>query len=93
MPQIELNDQVFQAAERRAADRGYSNVAEYIAGVVVDDLSGADHDFDHVFTPERAAELERISADVKGGGKTYSMSEVHEHFEGRRRAWLENHAT
>jgi hypothetical protein len=33
-------------------------------------------ELDHVFTPERIAELESISAEIKAGGKTYTMAEV-----------------
>jgi hypothetical protein len=80
MPQINLNDQVFDVAQRRAADEGYSSVDEYIADVVVQDVGGENASFDHVFTPERLAELEQISAEIKAGGKTHSMAEVQEHF-------------
>jgi hypothetical protein len=48
---------------------------------------------DYGFTPEQISELERISAEIKAGGKTYSMAEVQEHFESRRKAWLADHAT
>jgi hypothetical protein len=54
--------------------------------------SGEESDnFDHVFTPVRIAALERISADIKAGSKTYTMAEVREHFEKRRKRWVANH--
>lgn len=93
MAQIQLSDQIFQAAQRRAASGGYSSVDDYIADVVVQDLSEKPDHFDHLFTPERIAHLEKISADIKSGGKTYTMAEAKEHFENRRKAWLTNHAT
>ena len=46
--------------------------------------------FDHLFTPEVIADLRTISAEVKAGGKTYSMEEVDEHFVQKRKAWLAN---
>jgi hypothetical protein len=93
MPQVQLNDQVFQAAQRRAAAGGYSSVDDYIADVVVQDLDESGDNLSHIFTPERIASLEQISAEIKAGGKTYSMDEVKEHFEDRRKAWLANHAS
>lgn len=93
MPQVELSDQAFEAAQRRAAEGGYSTVEEYIADIVACDVSGAGQDFDHLFTPERLAELERISTEIKAGGKTHSMGEAREHFDKKRKAWLANQAT
>jgi len=46
---------------------------------------------DHLFTPEVVADLRSISAEIKAGGKTYSMDEVDEHFAQKRKAWLANH--
>jgi len=92
MPQVQLNDKVFDAAQRRAADGGYTSVDEYIADVVIGDLNGVEN-FDHLFTPERIAELETISAEIKAGGKTYTIDEAQEHFETKRKAWLEKHAS
>jgi hypothetical protein len=93
MPQIQLDDQVFQAAQRRAADGGYSSVNEYIADVVVHDISDKADNYDHLFTPERLAELDRISTAIKSGGKTYTIDEVREHFDSKRKEWLANHVS
>jgi hypothetical protein len=43
--------------------------------------------FDHIFTPEVIARLDRISAEIKAGGRTYTMDEVREHFEKKRKEW------
>ena len=93
MPQVHLSDQVFNAAQRHASDGGYSSVDEYIADVVVHDAGDESENLNPIFTPERLAELERISAEIKAGGNTHSMVEVHQHFERKRKEWLENHAT
>jgi hypothetical protein len=93
MPEVRLDDQVFKVAQRRAADAGYSSVDEYIANVVIHDHSEESDNFDHLFTAERLAQLDQISAEIKAGGKTYSVAEVREHFERKRKAWLANHAT
>ena len=94
MPQVQIDDQVFKAAQRRAADGGYSSVEAYITDVVVHDLTD-DRDetpnLDHLFTPQVVTELEQISAKAKAGGKTYTSAEVGEHFRKRSNAWRENH--
>jgi hypothetical protein len=45
--------------------------------------------FDHLFTPERIAHLDRICAEIDAGGKMYSIEEVEEHLNTIRREWLE----
>ena len=97
MPQVQLDDKIFDAARRRATDAGYASVDEYITDVVVHDLTGdvgtETLDANHVFTPERLAELERISASVKAGGKTFTIADAQQHFANRRKTWLANHAS
>jgi hypothetical protein len=93
MPQIELDETIFMAAQRQALSAGYPSVDAYVADVVVH-ASQADADnADHVFTPHRIAELENISAEIKAGGVTHSLAEVREHFENKRKAWLAKHAS
>jgi hypothetical protein len=93
MPEIQLNDQIFKVAQRRAADGGYSSVDEYIADIVVHDITEDADNFNDVFTPERLARLGEISAEIKAGGKTHTIAEVQEHFENKRKAWLANHVS
>lgn len=93
MAQVRIDDEVFEAALRRATSAGYANVDEYITDIVVHDLDEAGDDVSLIFTPERIAELERISSEIKAGGRTYSMAEAHEHFENRRKEWLANHGS
>jgi hypothetical protein len=38
-----------------------------------------------LFTPEVLAELDQISAEIKAGGKSYTMEEVREHLEKTRK--------
>jgi hypothetical protein len=61
MPQIQLEEQLFQAAIHRAAGKGYVSVDEYIADMVVQDIGNVADNFDHMFTPEKIAELNQIS--------------------------------
>jgi hypothetical protein len=96
MHQVQLNDQLYKEAQRRATEAGFSTVDEYVADVVshdlVEDNGDETPDLDHLFTPEVIAQLDQISAEIKAGGKTYTMEEVREHFEKKRKKWLQNHA-
>lgn len=90
MQQVQLDDRLYKEAQRRAAEARFSSVDEYVADVVNDDLIGANGEetpnLDHLFTPEVIADLDRISAEIKAGGKTYSSDEVREHFAKKRAA-------
>jgi hypothetical protein len=92
MPQVELDDQVFKAAQRRAADGGYSTVGEYIADMVVHDMVDEDlaatPDLDHLFTPERIGEIDKAAAEIDGG-KFFTAEQVREHFKQKRAAWAQ----
>jgi hypothetical protein len=46
--------------------------------------------FDHLFTPEVIAELDKISKAIKAGEKTYTIKELNSHLKRRRREWLRN---
>jgi hypothetical protein len=95
MPQIQIDDQVFKAAQRRATDGGYSSVDAYITDVVVHDLtedSEGTPNLDHLFTPQVIAELKQISEKARAGGETYTSEEVRQHFRSKSEAWEENHS-
>ena len=85
MPQVQLDDQVFKVAQRRAADAGYSSVDEYIADVVVHQ---SDDNIDHLFTPERLAHIDQAEADIKAG-KSYTSEQANEELAKRRAEWLQ----
>jgi hypothetical protein len=93
MHQVHLADQLYQEAQRRATEAGFTTVDEYVADVIAQDLELCTENYDHVFTPEVIRELDRVSAAAKAGGKTYSPEEVKEHFRKRSEAWRENHTT
>jgi hypothetical protein len=92
MPQVQLDDQVFKVAQKRAADSGYASIDDYIADMVVQDVSDdTPPDLDHRFTPEVVAHLEKISAGAGAGEKTYSPDEISEHFATKSAQWRVNH--
>ena len=90
MHQVHLTDQLYQEAQRRAIEAGFTTVDEYVADVIAHDLELSNENCDHVFTSEVIGELDRVSAAAKAGGKTYSLEEVKEHFRKRSEAWRTN---
>jgi hypothetical protein len=91
MHQVRLNDQLYKEAQRRAREAGFASVDEFIADRLENDFSGEQENFDHLFTPEVIADLDKISDTIKAGGKTYTMDEVDQHLEQKRQEWLRNH--
>jgi hypothetical protein len=87
---VQLNEQLFKQAQRRAAEAGFASGDEYVADVVSQDLVGEvlpeTPNLDHLFTPERLAEIEAAEADVKAG-HYYTAEEVREHFKRKRAEW------
>lgn len=90
MPHIQIDDLVFKAAERRAAEGGYATVDEYISDVVTHDLGEESERFDVLFTHERLADLKRISVEMQNGGTRHTMAELMAHFDNKRKTWLAN---
>jgi hypothetical protein len=85
MSQIRLHDDLYERALRRATEAGFESVDAYVAEVIGDDLR--EENFDHLFTPERIAHLDRISREVREGAKTYTMEEVEARLQKTRAAW------
>jgi len=92
MHQVQLNERLYKEAERRAREAGFGSVDEFVADRLENDFSDEQENLDHLFTPEVIAHLDKISAEIKAGGKTYTMEEVDEHFDKKRQEWLRNHA-
>lgn len=82
---INIPDHLYQEAKRRATEAGYANVDEYLNEFISGGFK--EENFDHLFTPERLAHLDRISAGIKAGEKTYTMDEVRAHFEKTEKTW------
>ena len=93
MHQIQLADQLYEEAQRRAIEAGFTTVDEFVADIVAQELELSAENRDHVFTPEVIRELDRVSAAAKAGGKTYSADEVKEHFRTRSEAWRADQTT
>jgi hypothetical protein len=75
MHQVNLSEQLYQDAQRRAAEAGFKSVDEYVEDVLVHELSGDAPNLDHFFTPERMAAVERSLADADQGNVS-SAAEV-----------------
>ncbi len=91
MRKVQISDQLFRIAQRRAEEAGFATVEEYIADVVTQDAADDGENFDHLFTPELVAELDRISMAARAGEKTYSPAEIREHFRKKSEQWRTSH--
>jgi hypothetical protein len=91
MQQIQLSDQLYQEAQRRAAEAGFASVDEYVADIVsvdlVDDDRGGTPDLDHLFTPERLAHIDKAAAQIKSG-QFFTSEQADAELAKRRAEWL-----
>jgi hypothetical protein len=89
MHQIQLSDEVYESLRRAAALRGLDTVEEYIAHVAQQDVDPESC----LFTPKRLAELDRISASIDAGAKTYTLDEVRASLEQFKADWRKKNAS
>jgi PHD/YefM family antitoxin component YafN of YafNO toxin-antitoxin module len=85
MHQVQVTDQLYQEAQRRAAEAGFVSVDEYIADVLKRDLQDDTENLDHFFTPERLAHIDKAAAQIKAG-ESFTSEQVREHFNQKREA-------
>ena len=90
MHQIILSDQLYQDAQRRAAQAGFPSVDEYVADVLSHELQAEIPNFDHFFTPERLAEINQSLADVRAG-KVLTLDQADGELAKSRDSWLRDH--
>jgi hypothetical protein len=90
MHQIQLSDEVYESLHRAAALRGLA-LEEYIAEVALRELESDDDDF--AFSPEQLTELDRISASIAAGARTYTSEEVRDSLAEHKAAWLKKNAS
>ena len=91
MHQIQLNDQLYQDAQLRAAEAGFASVDEYVADVLHNDLHGETDSFDHLFTPERLVHVDRAAAEIDAG-QGLTAEQVDAELAQRRDEWLRQNA-
>lgn len=95
MHQIQLADRLFTEAQRRATAAGFATVDEYVADVVshdlVEDTDGETPNLDHLFTPQRLADIDAAAAEI-AAGNSYTAEQVREHFDRKRAAWQQKNA-
>jgi hypothetical protein len=79
MHQIQLNDRLYQEAERRASASGFETVDEYVADVLQHDLYEETENLDYLFTPERLLHIDRAVAQIDAG-QGIPAEQVRDHF-------------
>ncbi len=79
MHQIQLNDQLYQEAERRASAAGFISVDEYVADVLQHDILEETENLDSLFTAERLTHIDRAAAQIDAG-QGIPAEQVRDHF-------------
>ncbi len=85
---LQLTEQLYDQAKRRAVRAGFQTVEEYASNVLTKDLREDTEDYDSLFTPARMEHLDKIAAEVRAGGKTYTMEEVSVYLDEKRADWI-----
>jgi len=85
--QIQLNDQLFEVAQRRAAEAGFESGDEYVAEVL-QGICGETENFDHLFTPERLAHIDQAAAQIDAG-HGLTVEQVESELAKSRAKWLD----
>jgi hypothetical protein len=67
MHQVQLSDQLYQQAQRRAAEAGFPSVDEYVADIVQHDVADEIENLDHFFTPQRLEHIDQSIAQIQAG--------------------------
>jgi len=88
MHAVQLPDALYVEAIRAAAASGLS-LEEFVADAVQLHIPDQEN-YDHRFTPEVIAHLDRIAADIDAGGKTYTSDGVDQMLFATKEAWLAN---
>lgn len=87
MHQIQLNDDVFEEAQRRAAQAGFASVDAYVAVLLEQGFQAPPESLDYLFTPQRLAQIDRAAAQIDAGqGRT--PQQVEQELAERRTQWL-----
>lgn len=84
---LELTDQLYDRAKRRAVEGGYKTVGDYIKGVLSDDLAADSGNLEHLFTPERLALIDQAAEQIRNG-RFKTASEADLELARRRAEWL-----
>jgi hypothetical protein len=82
MRQVQLPDEVYLEAQKRAREAGFASVDEYVADVLSIDICDQTENLDHLFTQERLAKIDAARAEI-ARGECYTAEEVRDHINKR----------
>lgn len=85
MHQINLNDRIYQDAQRRAAETGFDSVEAYIVDLLQGDLES--ENLDRFFTLQRLAHIDRAAASI-ADGRGLTSDQADAELAKRRDEWL-----
>lgn len=91
MHRIQLNDELYQFAQRRAAESGCNSVDEFVADWLQHEQD-EEEVIQRLFTPQRLAQIDRAIAEVEAGGGL-SREQAQAELARRRDEWLRQNPT
>jgi len=92
MHHVILSDQSYAEAKRLAAASGIEDVNKFVEVLVASYGMADPNDFDHYFTAEVLADLDRAVEEADSGA-LLNQDQVKKHLAANREAWLKNRAS
>lgn len=86
-----LTDRLYDRVQRRAAEAGFSKLAEYIEDLVVDNAALETEDLDHRFSPQVVGNFDQIQEEILAGAKSFSERKLDEYLHEKSQLWRDSH--
>ena len=67
MQQVNLTDQLYQEAQRRATEAGFASVDEYVASILSSDYEVVNEELDHFSPPSESPSSMRLLPTLRRG--------------------------
>ncbi len=85
MHRVEISEELYEEAQRRAREAGFDSVDEFISDVLKHDFQSQRENFNHCFTPERLTQIDRAAVQFQAG-EFVTAEQVRAHFRRKREA-------
>lgn len=86
MHNVRLNPDTYSKAKQIAESRGFESVEEFLTLIINEEAATPQVNYDHLFTPEVLAAIDRAEEDVQAG-RVYTPDEVREHLRLKGEEW------
>ena len=87
MPTVNVSNELYQLIQQSALNAGFANVDDYVAEVLSCGFPNDTENFDHLFTPERMAQIAQSEREMDAG-HFYTMEQADAELAKRKENWL-----